>query len=181
VFSEGFGGDDLAWVGRLTPEKGADIAVRAAAQTGRHLRLAGPLSDPEWFDGVLRPLLGGTAEYVGTLAGQELSDLYARSVVTLVTPQWDEPFCLVAAESQMCGTPVAGLARGGLPEVVQQSGGQLVAERASPVERLAQAVEVAARMDRREVAADARRRLTTDHMLDRYEDTLTKLTAEQQG
>lgn len=181
VFSEGAGGDDLAWVGRLTPEKGADIAVRAAAHTGRHLRLAGPLSDPEWFDGVLRPLLGGTAEYVGTLAGQELSDLYAGSVVTLVTPQWDEPFCLVAAESQMCGTPVAGLARGGLPEVVQQFGGQLVADHASPVQRLAQAVEAAARMDRREVAADARRRLTTDHMLDRYEDALTKLVAEQQG
>jgi glycosyltransferase involved in cell wall biosynthesis len=171
AFPSGAGGPDLAWVGRLTGEKGADIAVRAAERAGRHLRIAGPVSDPAWFGTVLRPLLGGGAEYVGTLSGQELVQLYGSSAATLVTPLWEEPFCLVAAESQMCGTPVAGLRRGGLPEVVGTSGGRLVAGE----DALAGAVDVVTRMDRRTVAADARCRLSTGRMLDKYEQMLVEL------
>lgn len=175
AFPVGPGGEDLAWVGRLTPEKGADIAVAAAQQADRRLRLAGPVSDPSWFDTVLRPLLGSTVEYVGTLRGGELAQLYGSSAATLVTPLWEEPFCLVAAESQMCGTPVAGLRRGGLPEVVGTPGGQLVLGGAP---ELAAAVQDAAGMDREAVAADARRRLSIDRMLDGYEQLLVELTSQ---
>lgn len=171
AFPEGSGGPGLAWVGRLTQEKGADIAVRAAEQAGRHLRIAGPVSDQAWFDTVLRPLLGRSAEYVGTLNGPELAQLYGSSSATLVTPLWEEPFCLVAAESQMCGTPVAGLRRGGLPEVVGADGGRLVAAENA----LAGAVDAVARMDRPTVAADARHRLSTGRMLDQYEQMIVGL------
>ncbi len=171
AFPEGPGGGDLAWVGRLTQEKGADIAVRAAQHAGRYLRIAGPVSDPAWFDAVLRPRLGRSAEYVGTLSGRELARLYGSSSATLVTPLWEEPFCLVAAESQMCGTPIAGLRRGGLPEVVGTAGGHLVADE----DALADAVDIVVTMDRRDVAADARRRLSTGRMLDRYEEMLVEL------
>ncbi|MGK2867509.1 MAG: glycosyltransferase [Mycobacterium sp.] len=175
AFPAGPGGEDLAWVGRLTPEKGADIAVDAAQRAGRRLRLAGPVSDPAWFDTVLRPLLGSTVEYVGTLRGAELAQLYGSSGATLVTPLWEEPFCLVAAESQMCGTPVAGLRRGGLPEVVGTSGGRLVIGGAP---ELAAAMQDASGMDREVVAADARRRLSIARMLDGYEQLLVELSSQ---
>jgi glycosyltransferase involved in cell wall biosynthesis len=174
AFPATLGGDGLAWVGRLTPEKGADIALRTAALAGRHLRIAGPIDDPAWFDAVLRPLLNGAAEYVGMVGGRDLAQLYGSSAVTLVTPRWDEPFCLVAAESQMCGTPVAGFDRGGLREVVAPEGGCLVSGEAP--EQLTQALEVAVGKDRRRVAASARRRLTTARMLDQYEQMLNELT-----
>jgi glycosyltransferase involved in cell wall biosynthesis len=174
AFPAGPGGDDVAWVGRLTAEKGADTAVRAAAHAGRHLRIAGPISDPTWFDAVMRPMLSKTAQYVGTIGGAELAQLYGGSAATLVTPRWDEPFCLVAAESQMCGTPVVGFARGGLPEVVPPDGGCLIS--GDSPEQLALAVQAAVEMDRRQVAAGARCRLTTHRMLNQYEQLMNKLT-----
>ena len=170
------GGPDLAWVGRLTPEKGADLAIRAAHRAGRGLRLAGPVSDPDWFDAVIRPLLGGTVRYLGPLAGSDVAALYGSSAATLVTPRWEEPFCLVAAESQMCGTPVAGIRRGGLPEVVTGPGGRLVDPDGDVTARLAAAVDEAVRVDRAFVAAHARRTLHWNQMLDGYEQLLRELT-----
>lgn len=169
------GGDELGWVGRLTPEKGADIAIRAARRAGRGLRIAGPISDPEWFDGVIRPLLGNAVRYVGALRGADLASFYGDSAATLVTPRWEEPFCLVAAESQMCGTPVVGIRRGGLPEVVTGPGGRLVDPGAGVVTRLAEAIGGVLRADRDLVGMHARRTLHWNVMLDGYEGLLLEL------
>ncbi|MGW0161098.1 glycosyltransferase [Mycobacterium sp. NPDC003323] len=171
-FPVGRGGDDLAWVGRLTPDKGADIAVHAARKAGRRLRLAGPISDAEWYAAVIEPLLGPDVEYVGALGDSALAGLYGDSMATLVTPRWEEPFCLVAAESQMCGTPVVGLRRGGLPEVVARPGGVLVTPGVDEIEKLALAVETVEGADRCAVGAAARARLSSKHMLDGYEQLL---------
>jgi glycosyltransferase involved in cell wall biosynthesis len=168
------GGSELAWVGRLTPEKGADLAIRAARRAGCGLRLAGPVSDADWFDSAVRPLLGGDVRYLGPLAGPELAALYGSSAATLVTPRWEEPFCLVAAESQMCGTPVVGIRRGGLPEVVTGPGGRLVAPGAGVASRLAAAVDEVVRVDRGLIGAHARRDLHWDNMINAYERLLAQ-------
>lgn len=174
-FAFGVGGSGLAWAGRMTPEKGADLAVHAAVRAGRSLRLAGPISNPDWFDGVIRPLLSASVTYEGALAGAKLSDFYGTSAATLVTPRWEEPFCLVAAESQMCGTPVVGLRRGGLTEVVRHPGGLLVAPEADAVQRLAEAVDAVSSTNREAIAADARDRLSLERMIERYEALLCDL------
>ncbi len=176
-FPVGLGGDTLAWVGRLTPEKGADLAVRAAAASGIPLRLAGPIGDAEWFDHTIRPMLGRCAEYIGALTDMELAALYGDSVATLVTPRWEEPFCLVAAESQMAGTPVAGLRRGGLPEVVTPPGGLLVHPGRGEVDRLADAIGTVARTDRSAIGRHARERLGNDATVQAYEELLMSVCA----
>lgn len=172
-FPVGPGGEDLAWAGRLTPEKGADIAIAAAARSGRRLRVAGPVSDTGWFDDVIRPTLGSRVEYVGPLGDDELAEFYGHSAATLVTPRWEEPFCLVAAESQMCGTPVVGLRRGGLAEVVMLPGGVLVAAGDGESDRLAAALDSVLRTDRDRIGISARVRLSSDRTVDGYEQLLT--------
>lgn len=180
-FPVGTGGGELAWVGRLTPEKGADLAVHAAACAGRDLRLAGPVSNPDWFDDVIRPLLSRSVTYVGALGGTELSDLYGSSAATLVTPRWEEPFCLVAAESQMCATPVVGFRRGGLTEVVTTPGGRLVDAEPDGVDRLAEAVDSVVSTDREAIAAHARNTLSMARMIERYEALLHELCEGGRG
>lgn len=179
VFRAGPGGPDLVWVGRLTPEKGADLALDAATRAGRSIRLVGPVSDPGWYDEVIRPRLGAAATHIGHLDQAATAGVVGASSVALVTPRWDEPFGLVAAEAAMCGTPVVAVGRGGLVEVVDPSTGVLV--RPGPddevVDEIAAALAEAAALDRATVRAHAVKHLSVDRMVDAYEERLTALAA----
>lgn len=177
----GTGGEHLVWTGRLTPEKGADIAIRAARRAGRAIRLAGPVSDRGWFDEVIAPELGDDVQHVGHLSHAELADLVRASAVALVTPRWDEPFGLVAAEAAMWGTPVVALDRGGLSEFVSPDVGVLVSadgDDASVEHALGEAVTRAAGMDRTRVHECARDTLGATRMVDEYAALYRELLLE---
>jgi glycosyltransferase involved in cell wall biosynthesis len=162
----GPGGEDLVWFGRLVPEKAPHEALRIAAAAGRHLRLAGPAPNRAYFDDAIRPLLGRRAEYVGHLGGQDLVGLVGSSAVTLVTPAWDEPYGLVAAESLSCGTPVVAFDRGGLREFVAEGCGVLVP--AGDTAAAAAAVDRAAAMDRAACREHARLHCSLESMIEAY-------------
>ncbi len=167
-WAEGPGGEDLAWFGRFVPEKAPHDAIRIAAASGRRVRLAGPVADPAYFAEKVRPLLGRDAEYVGHLDVPALVALVGSSAATLVTPAWDEPYGLVAAESLACGTPVLGYDRGGLGEIVVPGTGVLV-----PGGDVASAADAAGRvagLDRARCREHARRSCSLDRMIDAYLD-----------
>lgn len=126
LWRPGTGGASAAWAGRIVPEKAPHLAALAAHRAGVSLRLAGPISDPVYFETVLAPLLHSGVDYVGHLDPFELQQFFATSRFTFVTPAWEEPFGLVAAESMATGTPVLAIGRGGLPEFVHAGGGVTV-------------------------------------------------------
>ncbi|MFW5473382.1 glycosyltransferase [Knoellia sp. CPCC 206450] len=163
---EGTGGDDLVWVGRLTAEKGTDLAIAAARRAGRRLRIVGPVSNRAWFDEVVAPELGDDVVHVGHLSHRELVAQVRECAVALVTPRWDEPFGLVAAEAAVSGTPVVALDRGGLREFLAPSLGVLVDPEGSDEEvaaRLAVAVDEA--VSRRDVRQSALAALGSERMV----------------
>jgi glycosyltransferase involved in cell wall biosynthesis len=167
----GPGGDELVWTGRLTPEKGTDLAIRAARAAGRRLRIAGPVSDRAYFDEVIAPELDDDIVHVGHLSHAELATLVRASAAALVTPRWDEPFGLVAAEALMWGTPVVALDRGGLSEFVTADLGVLVAadgDDESLVQGIAEAVPRAVALARPQVQAAAREALGAHRMVEDY-------------
>jgi glycosyltransferase involved in cell wall biosynthesis len=92
-----------------------------------------------------------------------------------VTPAWEEPYGLVAAEAMACGTPVAALRRGAMPEVVDDASGRL-AEPDVPGD-LARAVAEAAGLDRRGVRESVCRRFRLDRMVDEYEALYRSMSA----
>jgi glycosyltransferase involved in cell wall biosynthesis len=172
----GPGGEDLVWFGRLVPEKAPHLAIEIARRAGRHLRLAGPLSDPAYVAAEVGPhLREGAATYVGHLGQRDLADLVGHSAATLVTPDWDEPYGLVAAESLSCGTPVLAFARGGLPEIVSEETGALVD--AGDLQAAADRLERVTRLSRQAARAHAVEHCSVDTMLDRYVARYEELAA----
>ena len=58
LWQPGPGGGSAIWFGRLVPEKGADLAIRAARTAGLDLDLVGPVADRDYFEDHIRPHLG---------------------------------------------------------------------------------------------------------------------------
>jgi glycosyltransferase involved in cell wall biosynthesis len=166
-WTPGPGGGPAVWSGRLVPEKAPHEAVDACRRAGVPLVLAGPLHDQTYFREMLEPRLGGDVRYAGHLSRDELAALVGDAAVAIVTPAWDEPYGLVASEAMACGTPVAGYARGALPEIVAGVGGVLVPP--GDVPALASAVAATAAIDRRAVRRHAEEACGLDRMVDEYE------------
>jgi glycosyltransferase involved in cell wall biosynthesis len=145
----GRGGPYLAWSGRITPEKGPHLAIEAARRAGHRIVLAGPIGNADYFRGKVEPLLGDGVCYAGHLDQDGLASLVGGAAVVLVTPQWDEPFCLVVAEALVCGTPVVAFERGGIPEVLDPQCGRLV--RPDDVAAMAAAIPEAVALSRNAV------------------------------
>lgn len=168
VWRAGCGGTRAVWTGRIVPEKAPHLAVEAARRAGLEIDLAGPITDVAYFSDVIAPLLGPGACYVGHLGTADLAALVGSAAVAVVSPQWDEPYGLVAAEAMACGTPVAALPRGALPEIVLPGAGALAV--GPDAEDLSEAIRHAATMDRRRVRQHAVEHLSLDRMVDGYED-----------
>lgn len=113
--------DFLLFLGRVNKEKGPELAVEVAKRTGKKLVMAVKMSEDfeqaYWRD-VVEPKLTGDEEIIGEISVQEKADLLGRAKGVLFPIQWPEPFGLVMAEANACGTPVISFANGAAPEVI---------------------------------------------------------------
>ena len=175
-WTPGPGGGPPVWFGRIAPEKGTHLAIDAAVLAGRGLRLAGPISDPAYFEAEIRPRLALEGiEYVGHLTHAELVRFLGAASVALVTPCWDEPYGLVVAEALACGTPVCAFARGALGALLPEECGRLVAP--NDVTALAAALGPASVLSRAAARRHAERTCSLDAMVDQYVELYETLAA----
>jgi glycosyltransferase involved in cell wall biosynthesis len=162
--------------GRISPEKGTHLAIRAAMRAGLRPVLVGDISDADYYARDVEPLLDEVT-FLGPRTRRGLGVLLAHSAVLVMASQWDETFGLVAAEAQMAGCPVVAFRRGALPEVVPHgTGGWLVDP--GDADGLTDALFELDVFDRQAIRADAQRRLGLEPMLDRYEHVLRSLAAD---
>lgn len=167
-------GDYFTWVGRIVPNKGLSLAVQAARKAGIRLKIFGPVEDAGYFAAEVQPHLSGGIEFHGHRSGAVLRKEVASARGALVTPLWDEPFGLVAAEALSCGTPVVGFDRGALAEVVADCG-YLVP--GGDIEALAQAIGRIDTIDRTACRLRALDHLSIQAMIAGYERSYTKVIA----
>ena len=111
----------LAFMGRISPEKGPILAIEVARRSGRPLQLAAKVDpmDEEYFQREVRPLLGEEAHLVGEVDEHHKPGFFCSAAATIFPSDWPEPFGLVLIESMAAGTPVIALRRGAVPEVIR--------------------------------------------------------------
>jgi glycosyltransferase involved in cell wall biosynthesis len=159
----------LVFLGRIEAIKGPHLAIDIARRSGRRLVIAGNVS-PEhqgYFDQHVRPLIDGyRVEYIGPVDDSQKSELLSSAAALLMPILWEEPFGIVMAEALACGTPVVGLRRGAVPEVVDEGVTGFV--RDTPDE-LVDAVAAVAGLDRPACRRAAEQRFSAEMLVDAHE------------
>jgi glycosyltransferase involved in cell wall biosynthesis len=172
------GGDGgyLLFLGRMTPDKGAEQAVAVARRAGIPLVLAAKMREPaerRYFEERVRPLLGPGVEWVGEVGGDDKTDLLAGAAALLNPIQWDEPFGLVMIESLACGTPVLATARGAAPEIVDHGVTGVLGDEDALVAAAGQLGD----LDRDACRTAVAERFSTGRMVDEHLDLFARILA----
>jgi glycosyltransferase involved in cell wall biosynthesis len=111
----------LVFLGRVEEIKGPHLAIEIARRSGRRLVIAGniPPDHQGFFDREVAPHVDGErVRYVGPVDDAQKNLLLGQAAAFVMPILWEEPFGIVMAEALACGTPVLGLRRGSVPEVV---------------------------------------------------------------
>ncbi len=111
----------LVFLGRIEEIKGPHLAIEVARRSGVPLIMAGtvPVEHRSWYETRIAPHVDGKmVVYVGPVNDLQKNELLGHARALLMPIVWEEPFGIVMVEAMACGTPVLGLARGAVPEVV---------------------------------------------------------------
>jgi glycosyltransferase involved in cell wall biosynthesis len=180
-FSEGRG-DYLAFLGRLSPEKGCEVAIEIARRVGLPLKIAGKRDkhDLAYIEQQLEPLLARSShvEYVGEIGGRVKDEFLGNARALLFPIDWPEPFGLVMIEAMACGTPVVAYPRGSVPEVIDDGVTGFVVD---DLDGAVAAVEQIDHVDRAGVRATFERRFSASRMADDYLALYQDLIEQEQG
>ena len=159
----------LAFLGRLSPEKGPHLAIEIAKRSGWHLKLAGKVDpvDVEFFEQQIKPHIDGKQiEYLGEANHDQKTFLMGNAVATLFPITWREPFGLVMIESMAVGAPVIAMKLGSTPEVIAHGKTGFLCE---SVEECIAALNKIDRIDRRACREYVQAKFSAQKMTEGYE------------
>lgn len=169
----------LLFAGRLSPEKGPSDAIAIARQAGLPCRIVGGAYDPDCAEEI-EGLSDELVEVLGVVPRTDLWKMMSRAAAVLVPSRWEEPFGMVAAESQAAGCPVIAYRRGALPEVVSHGETGILVEEGD-IGGAARAVEKVLKLDRRAIRAAAVERFDTARMVSGYESVYEQHRSKEEA
>lgn len=169
----------LAFLGRISPEKGPHHAIEIAKRTGWRLKMAGKVDvvDVEYYENEIKPLIDGKQiQYLGEANHDQKNMLMGRAVATLFPITWREPFGLVMIESMASGTPVIAMRLGSTQEVIAHGNTGFLCD---SVEECVAAVGKVAELDRAGCREYVYKRFSYQAMTDGYEAVYRQILADR--
>ena len=161
-------GGYLAFLGRISPEKGVDRAINVAQTVGIPLRIAAKVdrADEAYFREQIAPLLGGPGvQFIGEINEQQKVDFLGQALALMFLIDWPEPFGLSMIEAMACGTPVLAMRRGSVEEVVEDG---LTGHIVDSIEEAIVTLPRVMALDRRAVRGRFEERFTATRMANDY-------------
>jgi glycosyltransferase involved in cell wall biosynthesis len=161
-------GGYLAFLGRISPEKRPDYAIRIAQALGMPLKIAAKIDkvDEAYFREQIAPLLSGPGiEYIGEINELGKSEFLGGASALLFPVDWPEPFGLVMIEAMACGTPVLAFRRGSVPEIIDPGITGVIVD---SVDEAVRALPRVLTLDRRKVRRQFEQRFSATRMAKDY-------------
>ena len=158
----------FAFLGRISPEKGPESAIRLARAAGLPLKIAAKVdvADQAYFELKVEPLLAGDdVEFVGEIDEGQKADFLGNAAALLFPISWPEPFGLVMLEAMARATPVIAYDCGSVPEIVEDG---IIGFVVDSDDEAVRAMARVAALDRRVVRARFERRFTARRMAEDY-------------
>jgi glycosyltransferase involved in cell wall biosynthesis len=173
-------GGYLAFIGRISPEKAPDAAIRIAGRAGMKIKIAAKVDkvDQDYFAREIEPLLSQPhVEFLGEIDDSRKSEFLGNAAGLLFPIAWREPFGLAMIEAMACGTPVIAMRNGSVPEVIEEGVTGFI------VESEDQAVQAVARLpelNRKRVRQTFVKCFTARRMAEDYVELYERLTSSRQ-
>jgi glycosyltransferase involved in cell wall biosynthesis len=174
-------GDYLVWIGRVSPKKGAIIAIQAAKKAGIRLEMAAAIDpiDRAYFDAEIKPHIdGNNVVYHGEIGQKALVELYSGALATLYPISWHEPFGLVMVESMATGTPVIAFNIGSVPEIIRDGLNGFVLDPSAGVDGFTNAIANVDKLNRDAVRESVEVQFHVERMVTDYERVYESVIAK---
>ncbi len=172
-------GSYLAFLGRISPEKGCHQAIEIATRAGMPLKIAAKIGGPgdrEYFESRVRPLLSRSGvEFLGEISEREKGPFLGGARALLFPISWPEPFGLVMIEALACGTPVLAFPYGSVLEILEPG---VTAHLGGTIDELVSAVDRIDELDRRKCRETFERRFSSARMTEDYEHLYKRMMSE---
>jgi glycosyltransferase involved in cell wall biosynthesis len=169
----------LAFLGRISPEKGTHLAIEIAKRSGWRLKMAGKVDvvDVDYFEQEIKPHIDGKQiEYWGEADHTQKNELIGGAVATLFPITWREPFGLVMVESMAAGTPVIAMELGSTSEVIAHGKTGFLCHN---IDEFVEAIDKAAQLNRHACREHVLQHFSVQRMTDGYEAVYQQILAER--
>jgi len=170
-------GDYLAFLGRISPEKGPETAIEIASRAGMALKIAAKIDkqDKSYWENVVAPLIAAhpDVEFLGEIDEHHKAEFLGNARALLFPINWPEPFGLVMIEAMACGTPVIAFDRAAVPEVIEDGVSGFVVK---SIDEGLEAIKSLGNLDRRLIRAIFEERFSVERMAGDYMSVYHRLS-----